>query len=348
MSSVKWANIATNSLSWDESEKKLTVKTDAWLPSAPTYPYLTTAVDAGRSLAYMVEGAVNQVYFLTILSVAQDSVVATTTILTCVGTDTPGADKTGGILVILPLVVAVSGVHTYLDYLSEIDALVQDDALKLSTPEKEKALRSALLAFGKDSPLVVKVRVAGNGTSSLALTTLGSAYVHGSSAIKSVEYPAGSLPLTLLEYDEWEIYDSGTAQDGSNLVLRFLDAEPALTDYIAVEITTPLSLPSIGAANFPDTANNFTCITLLAAAFSAEMLAAYYSTSGDSSISADIVNYGDKSGRYSGVARALRGRYNLLVFGEENPTMSIRPAIKEVEVQGSAYDGQRYLFHGKH
>lgn len=261
------------------------------------------------------------------------------------GNNLPGADGTIGVLYVLDL----DEQHSYADYISELKSLIKDDALKLTNVyagDLDRCLANAVHHYSQHKPFYVKKKIQGNGTSEYLLSSvLGGLWQYGYSQVRTVEYPIGSKPKELIEKDSYEIYDDGTAQDGSNLIFRFIDYAPSAAEYFILEFSTEMNLPIAGIQNFPDTDQNFANITLLAAVFACQRLAAVYAQSKDNSISADIINYQDKSDKYLSLARAYLTRYNISVFGKENPEISIDAALREIDLKPVTSQGRRTLFH---
>lgn len=244
--------------------------------------------------------------------------------------------------------VSTPSAHTFLNYVDEVKLKVDDE--KLTYDAIVSGIRSALTQYGKDKPFAVRKRVQGNGTSEYVLTViLGADFVHGSTRITEVEYPAGTIPRSVLDRTEWQIIDDGTAQDGSNLKLTLFSAAPSSTEYMVVEYTIQPQVyekPQSGKhQNFPDTFEHFTNITMLAAANCCFYLSAAYAPSSDSTITADVVNHHDKSRKYMELARNYLKRYSQLVFGQEESETKVVAGYVEVDVDTSSVMGGEYLFH---
>ena len=231
------------------------------------------------------------------------------------------------------------------DYLSKLGLNLKDDGSKLDTASRDAALDRAVLSYSLDKPYLVNVRVAGTGADAYSLATiLGSLYVAGQTDIQAVEYPAGDSPRSILDRDGWDIYDDGTAQDGSNLKIRFLDDSPPATENFVLTIDQRMSVPAVGVPTFPDTDENFENITNLATSVAFEMLAAAYAPSTSSTLSADIVDHGSITDRYLRLAKIFREKYNIAVFGNANPSSVVVAASSERSVKVLPLQGER-VFH---
>lgn len=249
------------------------------------------------------------------------------------------------------LVLDLAEAHSYQDYLDELASLIKDDPPKLTTTaggDLDKILAKAVRDYSQHRPFHVRKKVTGNGTSEYVISAIfGSLWKHGYSIIREIEYPIDEKPKVVLDPSLHEIYDDGSAQDGSNLILRFVDSQPAATAFFIAEISVEMSLPRAGTQNFPDTDENFSNITVLAAAYACQRLAAAYAQSSDATITADVVNYHDKSARYQSLARQYLKQYNLAVFGKEEPEASVEAALSSKPMRPTMSDGSAYIFHRK-
>jgi hypothetical protein len=241
----------------------------------------------------------------------------------------------------------------YQGYLDEMGSMIQDAEGKLTADDLDAILQKAVTDWGKDEPLKLRKKIQGNGTNSYILATiLPSLWQWGHSDILSIEYPYGDNPKTLLKQDEYEIYDDGSAQDGSNIIIRFTNNTPQAGKYFVVEFSVQPILTDLGAPNFPNTRLNFSKITTLASAYACQRLATAYAQSIDASISADVVNYNDKSSKYTTLAKEYFKIYNRLVFGEESPITDVKAAMSQKEIvpvskSGDSNSSSAFLFHGK-
>ena len=223
----------------------------------------------------------------------------------------------------------------YDDYLAEIESMVKDGADKLAD-DWDAILSKAITDWGRDVPLVVKKNIQGNGTAYYTLSTiLLGLWKCGYSRISRIEYPVGQNPPEYLVDDEWDIYDDGSAQDGSNLRLMLICDAPGTSDYFNIEFSVEPIVISPNSQNFPDTNFNFSCITTLAASYACDRLAAAYAQSTDASISADVVDYKSRSDKYTSLSREYRKRYRILVFGSEDTTIDVKAALVQKELTPS-------------
>jgi len=296
------------------------------------YTYLTRTisgitngtVDAsyvGNPMSFVIGDAF---YFGVISSVV---VGITTSVVLVASGSLPSADGT----VTTVTLINQSG-HTYQDYLDEIASLIKDDATKLSPTDNGLILTKAVTDWGRDVPLKIAKKITGTGSNKYALNTiLAGLWANSYSQILGIEYPFGYEPPSLLEDADWQIYDDGTAMDGSNLVLYLIGNQPSTTESFVIRFNVEPCL-QVGIQNFPDTNATFSQITTLAAAYACQRLATAYAQSTDASISADVVNYNDKAAKYTTLAKQYFNRYNILVYGQEEPKSSIKAAMSQKEL----------------
>ncbi len=250
-------------------------------------------------------------------------------------------------------VVSVNAAEIFQDYLDEIGSMTNDMEHKLSASNLISLLKKAVTDWGEDEPLKLKKKIDGTGSTSYVLATiLSSLWSHGFSEILSIEYPFGSNPIEIVKRDLFEIYDDGTAQDGSNLILRFVNDVPASDKHFVLEFTAAPYLSDSVVPNFPNTRLNFSKITTLASAYACQRLATAYAQSVDALITADTVNYNDKSSKYTKLSKEYFARYNHLVFGDENPTATVKAAMSQKEITprskvGDSPTSSAFLFHGR-
>lgn len=272
-----------------------------------------------------------------------ESYISTTSIKLKDNGELPSSDGTIAELIVFGLSLN----HTYQDYIDSINVLVKEETEKLSTFDKEMILKSAVSKYSKDMPFTVKKEVTGDGTNSyLIASKLGGLWVYGESILRNIEYPTGDTPPTILDQNDYYIYDDGTAQDGSNLRIIFPNDTPSTSEKFIVDFTIPRSLSANGQ-NFPDNEFNFNAICFLAASLSCMILATAFAQSTDSTISADSVQYHEKSRKYTDLARMYLRNYNLMIFGSEDPTSeSAEAAMSDKHIDlPSAFDGNTFLFH---
>lgn len=273
------------------------------------------------------------------------SYVSGTSVILLAGSGLPAVDSAIDELFVLD----IQQPHTYQDYLTELQSLVDDGAGKLTSGDLDNILTQAVYLYQHHKPFLVAKKVQGNGTRDYSLPAVfGSLWKDEFSLIKEIEYPSGSVPpAMLITNKDWMIYDDGTAQDGSNKVLRFLTVSPTATSYFVARFCVEMSLPQAGTQNFPDTRENFANITTLAASLMCMRLASKYAQSSDATISSDVVNYHDKSSKYLKLAKEFWKIYCVSVFGEAEPKQNTKPAFADKQITNINTFGGSALFHDR-
>jgi len=203
------------------------------------------------------------------------------------------------------------------DYQIRVDSIVQDQAHKLSTDDRDAAIAQAIVQrYSKDRPILTVTDVAGNGGQDLGVP---SGWENQFSQVRELEYPIGQIPAQTVEDYDWVMYQS---PDGWNI--RFLVDVPLATEKVRVTWT---ARHTSDGSTVP--APDFDAVCDFAASLCCERLAALYAQTGDSSIGADIVNYRTKGQEYLALAKAARKRYfNHLGLSEDASESSIAaPAL---------------------
>lgn len=156
------------------------------------------------------------------------------------------------------------------------------------------AIDAALALYSKHMPKKVVDDLDGDGTHDLDLPA---DWVDEFSIISRVEYPIGNVPATLIDKTDWVIYQTPTAK-----VLRLHNDTPETGEAVRVGYTVMRLEADIRQADLDAVAS-------LAAANCCDVLANIYTQSGDSTISADSVDYHSKGDEFARRAKALRQRY---------------------------------------
>lgn len=292
--------------------------------------------DAGRGITFVKDGAV---YFGTIAGVTSG-----TDITLAAGAGLPATNGT----ITQLIVIDTSKEHSYQDFLTELESKVPQDIEKIDLAGRKAVLAEALEIYNEDRPYVVPIRVAGTGSDELTLiTALAPYWKPGKSAVQDIEYPVNQKPPAFIEDEDYRIYSDGTVQDGTTDKLIFLDTVPGSGEYFVVHVRTPRILDEVTGANFPDTGDSFNELTTLAGALLCERLAAAFAQSSNAAITADVVDYHGKTEKYRALAKDLRGKYNLAVFGAREGDVLIQPALIEKPIDTTNSMGSSYLFHGR-
>jgi hypothetical protein len=198
------------------------------------------------------------------------------------------------------------------DFETAVASRIQDAANKLSLADRDDAISQAVRQrYSKDRPRELASDVTADGTSQLPLpqgpSTPAEQFEDGFSAIRSLEFPIGTLPPTLLESNGWQLYRTPT---GLKILLSDTTV-PSNGDHVRVTWTVRHIPGTSGGSpintTIPDA--DFEAVSDMASAICCEKLAAIYAQTRDPSIQADAVNYRTKSQEYLALAKALRQRY---------------------------------------
>ena len=175
------------------------------------------------------------------------------------------------------------------DLLSKVIALVKDDSGKLANPsDYEAAISQAVKVFSRHRPDTMVVDITGNGTNDYDFP---SGWVGDFSSIRSIEFPIGEVPETLLDNDEYAIYQTPAKKQ-----IRLINERPSASESFRVCFTLPRTDSTI-----PD--NDVDAVCNLAASVCLEQLANAFAQTSDSTIGADSVNYRTKSADFSSRAK---------------------------------------------
>lgn len=188
-------------------------------------------------------------------------------------------------------------------------AAVKDDSGRLADPtDYDAAVVQAIKRYSMARPRLVCEDISGTGGHDL---TLPAGWCAEFSTLVSIEYPVGNVPESLLDGDEWTIYQSPTG-----LKLRLIDAVPPATETVRVLYSALHSEATVPVADTEAVAN-------LAASLCLRQLAAGYGNSNDSTIQADSVNHQSKTDEYRRLAESFEKLYaGHLGIGSDAPVVA--------------------------
>lgn len=188
-------------------------------------------------------------------------------------------------------------------------AAVKDDSGRLLDPtDYDAAVVQALKRYSAARPRLVCEDLAGSGEHDLALPA---GWCEGFSTLVSIEYPVGNVPETLLNGDDWILY-----QSPAGFKLRLIDAVPTATETVRVLYSVLHSEATVPVADTEAVAN-------LAASLCLRQLAAGYGNAGDSTIQADSVNHQSKTDEYRRLADSFEKLYaGHLGIGSDAPVVA--------------------------
>lgn len=111
------------------------------------------------------------------------------------------------------------------DIRNDVNALLKDDALLITSVEKDRAINGAIRQLNHDKSLSIVRDIAGDGTQDYRLP---SDFTKGFSDIQEVEVPAGENPPRLRHRDDdWRLYEDPTKTTGEQQRLRFFSVTPS-------------------------------------------------------------------------------------------------------------------------
>jgi hypothetical protein len=183
------------------------------------------------------------------------------------------------------------------DYQALVDDLVRDDTGKIATADRDEAINRAVARYSKDRPREKVEDVVAAGGNFLALPA---GWQTDFSEIRSIEYPIGNVPATIIHQDDYTFY-----RDPTTLKVVLIDSLPASA---SVRFTYTIR-HQVDGANDTIRADDREPVCAYAAGLLLEQLSSYFSGASDSTIQADSVDRRSKGGEFASRARALRSRY---------------------------------------
>lgn len=216
------------------------------------------------------------------------------------------------------------------DYESLVTDLIRDDAARIATSEKDRAIQLAVQRYSKDRE---RIKVEDVATTAANTLPLPPAWETDFSELRSLEYPVGNVPPDVLANDRYGFYRTTSA-----LVVQLLDAlnigsVVRVTYTIAHVVSDVLDTIPVGDRE---------PVACWAAAGLCDELAAFYSGGTDSTIQADSAPGQTKAQEYSRRATALRKRY-FNELGLEDKRSA--PAGVVVQLRSTDSRGQERLTH---
>ncbi len=204
------------------------------------------------------------------------------------------------------------------DIRQKVISIVRDDATKLDNPhDYDRIISAAVNRYSKHRPGTAVADITGDGGNDYALP---SAWVDEFSAIKSIEFPIGDVPATLLDDDAYTIY-----QDTSARKIRLIHDSPSASESFRVTFSIPRTETTVPA-------NEVDAVCSLAASFCLEELANVYAQTSDATIGADSVNYRTKSQEFASRAKSLRNLYKSHLGIKADDTVMPASAATDLDV----------------
>ncbi len=186
------------------------------------------------------------------------------------------------------------------DLQTRVDAIVQDAERRVSEAQRDLFILDALREMSKELPNEKVVELQGTGGTQYDLSSLISDWVLDFSKVRSVALLSDSSEVAL-EPGDWRMLRSPTSE-----VLEFLDGAPSSTDSFRIYYSTLWTVEEL-----PSWLEMPCC--LLASSYYCRALATYFGHTSDPTITADVVNYRDRSERFARRASELLEEYQRLI-----------------------------------
>lgn len=213
------------------------------------------------------------------------------------------------------------------------DDRVRVTAAPFTAQQKERAIQQALKEYAQVRPAVAAQDYAGDGaTFDLMLPT---GWQEGLSTIQQIEYPTGRRQPSLLENDDWGFYLTPTGTK-----VRLLSVTPNTGETLRITYTKPHLIDAVSSSV---SGLDEEAVADLAASIGLTDLAAAFANTQSPTLTADSVNYADKSRTYLEIAEKLKARYRKhLGLDQQSDTP---PIGGFVEQDRAASDGGDLLTH---
>lgn len=232
-------------------------------------------------------------------------------------------------------------------FLAQVDALVSAGDDILAEASRESMIKAALEQYNRDVPKTIAEDEAGDGGKYYVLAGAGAVlanWVDGFSRIIDIEYPAvvvseDGVPQ-YLEPEDWR----SDYYVGSLRYLFFPNHAPGATEAFRVTFSAPYVF-----ANEPEDTDtptqDFFAICNLSASMVCEALAAKYSKTSDSTISADAVGHSKRGLEYAGRALEFRALYDQHVGLGDDADVLAASKFADIDTFPGWPKGRQYMFH---
>lgn len=177
---------------------------------------------------------------------------------------------------------------------------IRDSGATCTPAQIDRAIVEAAKRYARVRPIEAVQDYPGDGTTfDFALPT---GWVPDLSTVRSLEYPMGERPPSMLEDEDWQFYRAST----SVVMIRLKVVTPSAGQTLRVTWTKPHLVDLAGSTIV---AQDEEAVANLAAAIGLRQLAAHAANTVDPSLAADSVNYRSKSSEYLKLADALETQY---------------------------------------
>ena len=183
------------------------------------------------------------------------------------------------------------------DYQTLVTELVRDDAARIVTAERDRAIQMAVQRYSKDKERLKVEDVVATAANTLPLPA---AWEAEASELRSLEYPVGNVPPDYLSGERYGLY-----QLPASTVIMLLDAVAAAASIRVTYTITHVVSTTVDSIPVKDREP----VACWASALLCDQLAAFYSGGSDSTIQADSSPGQSRAQEYSARATKLRKRY---------------------------------------
>lgn len=226
-------------------------------------------------------------------------------------------------------------------FLTQVNLLINADNDEFAEASRQAEIKHAVETYSGDKPLETSADVTGDGGHFYPLTGAGAvltSWSDGFSRVVSIEYPAAVVASNespvMLEPKDWD--DDYWA--GGVRYLHLPNHSPAATEKARVRYTAPYVWAS-SATETP--AGDFYAICCLAAAYCCQAIAARYSRTSESSLSADSVNHRSRGDMFASRAKEFEKAYRSQV-GERGRGDAL---FVDWDTAPGGLSGRQYLYH---
>lgn len=177
---------------------------------------------------------------------------------------------------------------------------VRDSGAKITPSQIDRAIVEAAKRYTRVRPIEAVQDYAGDGV--LFDFALPTGWMPDLSTVRSLEYPAGQRPASMLESEDWTLYRLSTSVQK----IRLISLTPSTGETLRITWTKPHLIDG-SSSTIPG--NDEEAVANLAAAIGLRELAAHYANTVDPTLTADSVNYRSKSSEYLKLASELEQQY---------------------------------------
>ncbi len=187
------------------------------------------------------------------------------------------------------------------DFRTWQDERIQDDASYLTQAEKDDAIDQAALTYSKHSPREIVYDITGDGGYDYAPPP---GWITGFSELLTVEQNPDDNQNPeegLLDRERFHVYDAPTGER-----LRFVDLTPTTSDTMRVRYSM---LHTLDAAGSTIPGIDELAVADLAASYALRQLAARFAQASDTTMSADVADFGGRVQMYTALSDRLLRQY---------------------------------------